>query len=103
MMNIVVVWSAVLVVGIILRLWVEFSEARQIRLASLLLQENSGTRPDPVKAATILDRTRMILGACKLVRLMTLGLVVPTTLLLVLEGWPLLVDKSYPAFFRSGF
>ncbi len=68
-----------LILALILRMWGELVEARQLRLATAMLRvapEDEST--DPVRISTGLDRTRMVLSTAKLARISALFLLYPS-------------------------
>ena len=61
----------VFLLGLLIRIWCDNSEARQLRVAALIIQPDSD---EGDAMATALDRTRMLLSAIKLLRLFSLFL-----------------------------
>jgi Mg2+/Co2+ transporter CorC len=71
-------------IGLIVRYWCERSEAYHLHLSVSVLypDDRDDTEVEPDLASTVLRRTRMALSAVKLMRLVSLFLLVPTTSLL---------------------
>jgi Mg2+/Co2+ transporter CorC len=78
---------AVFLAGLLVRQWCERSEARHLHLSVDILYpgENEESEVDPNLTSTVLRRTRMALSAAKLMRLVSLFLLIPTSTLLVAE------------------
>src|SRR5690606_13297966 len=78
----------VLLVGLVVRQWCERSEAWHLHLSVDILYpgDNEEMEVDPSLASTVLRRTRMALSAAKLMRLVSLLLLIPATTLLAVEA-----------------
>ena len=76
-----------LLVGLLVRQWCERSEAHHLHLSVDVLYpgENEEMELDPNLASTVLRRTRMALSAAKLMRLVSLLILIPTSTLLASE------------------
>ncbi len=74
--------------GLVIRHWCERSEARHLHLSVDILypDENEEMEVDPSLASTVLRRTRMALSAAKLMRLISLFLLIPASTLLAAEA-----------------
>ncbi len=82
------IWSAAclfFLIGFAMRTWGEIVEMRHLRLATLLLGggENDDRSNEPVYLGTVIRRTRMCLGAAKVVRIAALFLLIPSTVILI--------------------
>jgi len=76
-----VFFLGLLAVGLFVRHWCERSEARHLHLSVAILYPDGDEEleTDPNLASTVLRRTRMALSAAKLMRLVSLLLLIPST------------------------